>query len=181
VFAYAFIVKEDEPQGAPGDLRGVPLYAAARLFEEFDLLFNSRVILSLKYAFNAATEQQGATSFHCEYGSARWALQHLQSGFLQADTYRVLRGDNIVATFLGRWAFLPAELIFADGTSLICIRGLYRTTIRDADGNKIASARVKWAGSLLGSSVICVEQTAKSNWITPLLLILLHLTTHQRN
>jgi len=178
---YAFTVDDVEKREATSDLRGLPLHAAAKLYQEFDLLHAEGLVLSLKYTFDAASEQQGAASFRCEYGAARWTLQHSQSSFLRADSYRVLRDNKIVATFLGRWAFLPAELTLADGASFTCIRGFYQTTVRSVDGSKIAGAKLSWTGSLLGHSAIQVERTAEPGWVIPLLLILLHLTTYQSN
>ena len=176
---YPFTVSKVEKREATTDLRGLPLRAAAKLYQEFDLLFAERLILSLKYTFDAASEQRGETSFRCEYEAESWTLQHSQSSFVQADSYRVLRENEIVATFLGRWAFLPAKLTFANGASLSCVSGFYRTTVRSEEGNKVASARLRWTGSLLGRSAIQVERTAEPGWVIPVLLILLHLTTHQ--
>ena len=178
---YAFPVNDAEKREGPHDLRGLPLYAAAKLYQEFDLLDAERLVLRLKYAFNAAYEEQGAASFDCTYGGNRWTLKHSQSGFLQTDSYRVLRDSELVATFLGRWAFLPAKLSFTDGSSFSCVRGFYKTTVRSIEGTKVAGARLRWTGSLLGRSAIQVERSADPIWVIPLLLILLHLTTHQRN
>ena len=178
---YAFPVNDVGGREVLPDLRGLPLCAAARLYQEFDLSDGERLVLSLKYAFDATYEEQGATSFRCIYEAERWTLQHSQSGFLQADSYRVLRNSELVATFVGRWAFLPAKLSFTDGSSFSCVRGFYKTTVRSIDGSEVAGARLRWTGSLLGRSAIKVERNADPGWVIPMLLILLHLTTYQRN
>lgn len=170
-----------EKQGVTKDLRGVQLRAFARLFQEFDLLSGEELVLRLKYAFNARTEEQGGFTFRCDYQSEQWNLDILRAGLLQLESYRLFMSGTLVASLSGRWAFLPAKLTFSDGATFTCVRGLYRTQIRDSKHQNIASARVRWTGSLLGSSAIRVEQAADPDRVIPFLLILLHMSTRNSN
>ena len=168
-----------EKQGQAKDWRGVQLRASARLFQEFDLLYGEELLMRLKYAFNARTEEQGGFTFRCEYHSEQWTLDFFMVGVRQRESYRLLRGDTLVASLSGRWAFLPAKLTFSDGAIFTCVRGLYRIQIRDSRRQRVASARVRWTGSLFGSSAIRVEPAADPERVTPFLLLLLHMGTHQ--
>ena len=135
--------------------------------------------MRLKYAFNAQTEEQGGFTFQCDYQGEQWTLEFFRVGLLQLESYRLLRGGMLIASLFGRWAFLPAKLTFADGAVFTCVRGFYRTQIRDSRRQRIASARVRWTGSLLGSSAIRVEPAVDSERVIPFLLLLLHMGTHQ--
>ena len=172
----------DVERGRAGtDLRGASLRASAGMFQEFHLSLNQELVLSLKYMFNPIAEEQGATCFQCAYDLKRWKLLFYRSALLQIESYRLLCNGAPVASFSGRWAFLPAKLTFVDGTTYTCVRGFYRTTIRDPHGAKTAVSSLRWTGLLLGSSVISVERTADLTFVVPMLLVLLHLSTHHSN
>ena len=166
---------------AGADLRGTSLRTTAGMFQEFHLSLDQELVLSLKYVFNPIAEEQGAICFQCTYDLKHWELLFYRSALLQIESYRLLCNGAPVATFSGRWAFLPAKLTFVDGTTFTCVRGFYRTTVRDPHGAKTAIASLRWTGSLQGSSVINVERTADTTFVAPLLLILLHLSTHHSN
>ena len=168
-----------EKQRQAKDWRGVQLRAFARLFQECDLLCGEELLLSLKYVFNARTEEQGGFTFQCDYQGEQWTLEFFRVGLLQLESYRLLQGGRPIAALSRRWAFLPAKLTFADGATFFCVRGFYRTQIRDSLRRRVASARVRWTGSLLGSSAIRVESTTDPERVIPFLLLLLHMGTHQ--
>lgn len=160
----------------PDGLTERDLLARAEAFGSYSLLRGTEVLLRLQYVHNPHVEDDGGLCFRCEYAGEPWELQVFRRGLGQQRSYRVLCGGMTIVRFSERWLF-PAELEFSDGVRLRCVPGLYRTTVRDADGRRVAVARRRWSGSLAGSAKIWMDP--ETDWVRggAIALLLLHLST----
>ena len=158
-------------------LEGDTFEAHAKPFAEFALIFGKDEILRLRYYFDAEVEALGGISYQCDYNSQRWELQFFRTPYLQRESYRLLRGEKLVVSTDVMRVLRSVDVTFSDGLIWHCHTGLLGTVITDSAGNRMLHTSPK-PGLVLGGSSIQIDGAQDHERVLPLLIILLHSTTH---
>jgi hypothetical protein len=161
--------------------RGMRLNARAKPYAEFELYLQNKPFMSMEYFPALATENQGGTLFRCKCDGDTWELHYFPTSWLQRESYKVLRNSEAVlhtdVLRIARWV----DVTFADGVRWKIRVGVFNIKVRNGSGEIIlrSSPRI---GFIMGRSGIKVEKTENNNSrLIPLLLVLLHLSTHHKN
>jgi hypothetical protein len=159
--------------------KGTVFEAKARSFAEFELFQSDVCVLHLKYVAHADVEGRGGTSFRGQFNAETWELQFFQHGWLERESYRVLRnGALILATEVMR-AWRWVDVTFCDG-AVWQIRGKFGLTARDGEGRQVIHSSPR-PGLIMGRSVLQIDEISEPQKIISLLIVFLHLSTHQQN
>ncbi len=161
----------------PEQMKGKIFQAQARPFAEFDLLSGQDRILNLRYVFSAEVENCGGIAYQCECNTKRWELQFFRSALLQRESYRVLCDDVPVLKTNVLRIFRSVDITHSDGLVWHCRTGIFGTVVRDSKGLRMLQSSPR-LGMILGMSSIRIDGSADQERILPILIILLHLTTH---
>jgi hypothetical protein len=98
---------------------------------------------------------------------------------MQRESYRLLcEGDLAVSTDVMR-ALRSVDVTYSDGLIWRCHAGLLGTVVTDSAGNRMLHASPKM-GLVLGGSSIQIDGAQEHERVLPLLIILLHSSTHTR-
>jgi len=157
---------------------GTTFEAQAKLFAEFDLLSGEKSVIKLLYASVPEVEKLGGLAYRAEHDSKLWELHFLRSAWLQRGSYCVLCEGVLVAKTDVLRIFRFAKVTYSDGLIWGLRSGIAGTVVRDSAGVQMVHSSRK-IGLVLGKSEIEIDGTASEEKILPILLILLHLTTHQ--
>jgi hypothetical protein len=160
-------------------LEGKTFEAHAKPFAEFALTFGKDEILRLRYAFDAEVEALGGISYQCDYNSRRWELQFFRTPYLQRESYRLLREGNLAVSTDVMRVLRSVDVTYSDGLIWRCHTGLLGTVVTDAAGNRVLHTSPRM-GLVLGGSSIQIDGAQDHERVLPLLIILLHSTTHTR-
>lgn len=156
---------------------GTGFEARARAFGDFELRSGAFLILRLQYAHDVEVETLGGTALRCDQGFERWSLQFFRTPYFQRESYRLLRaGEPVVSTGVLR-PFRSSDITYSDGTVWRCHVGLFVTHLTDAAGNRVLQV-VRRSGPIFGVSKLQITFSADHSRLLPLLIILLHFTTH---
>jgi hypothetical protein len=157
-------------------LRGESFTARAKPFAEFELCFGEGQVLLLRYIFDAEIEKLGGIAYQCEYDPRRWNLQFFRTPYLQRESYRVLCEGSLVVTTDVLRIRRSVDVTYSDGVIWHCRTSILGTVVTDSEGNRILHSRPRPV--LLGASSIQVDGSPDHERVLPMLIILLHYTTH---
>jgi hypothetical protein len=158
-------------------LQGQSFEAHAKPFAEFELCFDKEQILRLKYLFDGEVETIGGIAFQCEYNSQNWQLQFFRTPYLQRESYRLLCGGNLVLATGVLRLLRSADINFSDGAVWHCRPGLLETVVTDSKAVQVLHASPR-PGLVMGGSRIRIDEPSEYEHILPMLIVLLHFTTH---
>jgi hypothetical protein len=153
--------------------------ARARPFAEFELFQSDVCVLHLKYVAHADLEGRGGTSFRSQFNAETWELQFFQHGWLERESYRVLRNGSLILSTEVLRAWRWANVTFCDG-AVWQIRSRFGSTARDGEGRQILHSSPR-PGLIMGRSVLRIDAISEPQKIIPMLIVFLHLTTHHKN
>ena len=144
---------------------------------EFTLSASKGELLRLHYVHDPSTESAGGVSFQCEYLLQHWELRFFTTPYLQQESYQLFCNGTLVLTTSAMRLLRSADLTYADGVTWHCFSGLFGMVVTEPAGQKVLHSSPK-LGLLFGGSTLVLDHEAPEDRILPLLIILLHATTH---
>jgi hypothetical protein len=157
--------------------QGKSFEAHAEPFAEFELTFGKDEILRLRYAFDAEVEKFGGISYQCDYDSRRWHLEFFRTPYLQRESYKLLCEGNLVVSTDVMRILRTVAVTYSDGLIWHCHTSPLGTVVTDAEGKRMFHTSLR-PGLVLGGSSIRIDGATDQERVLPLLIILLHSTTH---
>ena len=151
--------------------------ASAHPFAEFSLSSGQDEIFRLQYVFDSAIEKLGGVAYQGDYLGRRWTLQFFRTPYLQREFYRVLCDGALIAATEVFQLLRPAKVIFSDQTTWHCHVRILGLEVKNSEGSRILHTLAR-PGLMLGGSSLHIDHAVELDRALPLLIILLHSSTH---
>ena len=134
-------------------------------------------MLRLRYVFDAEVEERGGVAYHGEYSGKEWTLEFFRSPCLQREFYRALCESIMVAETEVFRTFRSAVIALSDGAIWNGRVGILGSEVQDCSGERMLHTS-PGPGLILGGSRIHIDHAVELKRALPVLIILMHSTTH---
>ena len=151
--------------------------ASAYPFAEFSLCSGQDEIFRLRYIFDSEVEKLGGIAYQGEYVGRHWTLQFFRTPYLQRESYRVLCDGILIAKTDVFRLLRSVEVVFLDNTIWHCHIGILGLDVKDSEGTRMIHSLPR-PGLVLGGSSLLIDHAVEDDRAFPLLIILMHSTTH---
>jgi len=163
----------DSVLGRPGS----SFEASAHPFAEFSLSSGQDEIFRLRYIYDSEVEKLGGIAYQGEHFGRHWTLHFFRTPYLQRESYRVLCDGILIAKTDVFRLLRSVEVLFFDNTIWHCHIGILGLDVKDSEGARMIHSLPR-PGLVLGGSSLHIDHAVEDARAFPLLIILMHSTTH---